>query len=62
MSCNYGFSGKTVTAQCTDVNTWSANIPTCTSAIFHSTHVKVERQFSSNTALPRIIGKLKIAK
>jgi hypothetical protein len=36
MSCNNGFSGKTVTARCTDVNTWSAKRPTCTSKIFHS--------------------------
>ena len=30
MSCNNGFSGRTVTAGCTDVNTWSENTPTCT--------------------------------
>jgi len=57
MSCNYGFSGNNVTARCTDVNTWSANSPTCTSKIFHSKHAKVELTFRSNTALPWIIGK-----
>jgi len=34
MSCNTGFSGKTVTARCTDVNTWSENSPYCTSKMF----------------------------
>ena len=29
MSCNYGFSGKTVTARCTDADIWSKNSPTC---------------------------------
>lgn len=33
MACNTGFSGKTVTARCTDVNTWSEESPTCTSKI-----------------------------
>ena len=31
MSCNTGFIGKTVTARCKDVDTWSENTPTCTS-------------------------------
>ena len=34
MSCNYGFSGRTATARCTDVNTWSEESPTCKSKIF----------------------------
>lgn len=34
MSCNYGFIGETVTARCTDLNTWSKESPTCTSKIF----------------------------
>jgi len=34
MSCNRGFSGKTVTARCTDVNNWSENTPTCRGKIF----------------------------
>ena len=34
MSCNYGFTGETVTSRCTDVNKWSDNIPTCTSKMF----------------------------
>ena len=42
MSCNYGFNGKTVTARCTDVNTWSAKSPTCTSKIFHSVLFKAD--------------------
>ena len=29
MSCNYGFSGKIVTARCTDADIWSKNSPTC---------------------------------
>ena len=62
MTCNTGFCGKTVTSRCTDVDTWSANQPTCTCQIFHSKHLKVDRKCSSNTALPRIIGKLKITK
>ena len=36
MSCNTGFTGKAVTARCTDVNTWSENTPTCTSKFVHS--------------------------
>ena len=35
MSCNTGFSGRTVTARCTDVNKWSENSPTCTGKILH---------------------------
>ena len=34
MSCNYGFSGNTVVARCTDVNTWSEKTPNCTSNNF----------------------------
>jgi hypothetical protein len=34
MVCNYGFSGKNVTARCTDVDKWSENSPTCTGKIF----------------------------
>ena len=30
MSCNTGYSGKTVRARCTDINKWSQNSPTCT--------------------------------
>jgi hypothetical protein len=30
MSCNFGVSDRTVTAGCTDGNTWSENTPTCT--------------------------------
>jgi hypothetical protein len=33
MSCNYGFSGRTVTSRCTDVNKWSENTSTCISKI-----------------------------
>jgi hypothetical protein len=29
MSCKYGLTGETVTAQCTDVNKWSDNTPAC---------------------------------
>lgn len=31
LSCKPGFNGKSMTAQCTDVNVWSSNIPICTS-------------------------------
>ena len=34
MSCNTGFSGNIVTAQCTGLNKWSHKTPTCTSKIF----------------------------
>ena len=50
MSCNNGFSGTTVTARCTDVNTWSAKSPTCTSKIFHSV------LFEAGRAVGRLIS------
>lgn len=31
LSCKPGFTGKSMTRQCTDVNVWSSNIPVCTS-------------------------------
>lgn len=40
MSCDDGYSGRTVTARCTDVNTWSAISPDCTSKFFRSILLK----------------------
>lgn len=34
MSCNDGFSGKTVTKRCSDLNIWSEKTPNCTSKMF----------------------------
>lgn len=34
MSCNTGFSGRTVAVRCIDVNIWSGYSPTCTSKSF----------------------------
>lgn len=31
LSCKPGFTGKSMTNQCTDVDIWSANTPICTS-------------------------------
>jgi hypothetical protein len=35
MSCSDGFSGNNVTAQCTGVNKWSENTPTCIGKMFN---------------------------
>ena len=34
ISCNSGYSDKTVISRCTNVNTWSEYSPTCTGKIF----------------------------
>jgi hypothetical protein len=34
MSCSDDFSGSNVTAQCTGVNKWSENTPTCIGKMF----------------------------
>ena len=50
MSCNYGFSGNNVTAQCTGVDTWSANSPNCTSKILYFGNIstyRTDRRLSS---------------
>ena len=51
MSCKHGFIGRTVISQCTEVDTWSKNSPTCTSKSFHSKHVKIDRRLFTNTAI-----------
>lgn len=40
MSCDDGYSGRTVTARCTDVNTWSATSSYCTRKFFRSILLK----------------------
>ena len=35
MSCKVGFTGTTVTSQCTDANTWSQKTPICTSKVLY---------------------------
>lgn len=43
MSCDHGYSGRTVTTRCTDANTWSATSPDCTSKFFSSILLKPAR-------------------
>jgi hypothetical protein len=43
MSCNYGVSGNNVTAQCTDVDKWSANSPNCTSKMLYFGNISTYR-------------------
>ena len=43
MSCNYGFSGNNVTAQCIDVDKWSANSPICTGNILYVGNISTYR-------------------
>ena len=33
LSCKPGFTGKSITTQCTDVDKWSTNTPICTSKL-----------------------------
>ena len=50
MSCNTGFSGRTVAARCIDVNIWSEYSPTCANKsfrlvfgnIYTSSHIRVD--------------------
>ena len=51
ISCNYGLGGKTVTARCTDVNTWSNITPTCKSKIFRTILILILTRHSNKLLL-----------